>query len=123
MPAPTLSDDDLSEVVQAADEVAIRSQRSFIWSMRLHYTLLVVAAACGSFAFIIPGTDADALAILGALCFGASLLLRVYRNTKDSESQWPAFVDRAERLMGDELSAWQALRLAEAGKSTDESAA
>ncbi len=101
MPAVTLADDDLSEVVQAADAVAIRSQRAFIWSMRLHYTLLVVAAACGSFAFIIPGTDADAVAILGALCFGTSLMLRVYRSTKDSETQWLTARAVAESTKGD----------------------
>ncbi len=101
MPAATLSDEDLSEVVQAADAVAIRSQRSYIWSMRLHYTLLVVAAACGSFAFVIPGTDADVVAIVGALCFGTSLMLRVYRNTKDSESQWLTARAVAESTKGD----------------------
>ncbi|WP_154794805.1 DUF4231 domain-containing protein [Occultella kanbiaonis] len=87
-PPGILRDEDLSGVVAAADDVAVRSQTTFVRGMRVHYTLLVLAALCGTFSIPLPGSGADIVAVLGAVCFGASLLLRVYLNTKDSESHW-----------------------------------
>lgn len=85
--ARPLTDADLSGLFAAADDLAVRAQRSYIRTMRLHYSLLVLAAVAGAFSLRV-GSGADLFAVAGAVCFGGSLLLRVYLSSQDSEVTW-----------------------------------
>jgi hypothetical protein len=86
-PARPLTDADLSGLFAAADSLAVRAQRSYIRTMRFHYALLVLAALAGATSLRV-GDGADLFAVAGAVCFGGSLLLRVYLTSQDSEVTW-----------------------------------
>jgi hypothetical protein len=85
--ARPLREEELSGLFQPADVLAVRSQRQFVRSMRARYALLVAAACAGTFSFRLDD-GADLVAVLGAVCFGGSLLLRVYLGYRDSELTW-----------------------------------
>ena len=95
-----LGDSDLSGLFGAADAQAMRAQRSYVRTMRVHYTLLVLAATAGAFSLRV-GSGADAFAIVGAVCFGGSLMLRVYLASQDSEVVWLRSRSIAETVRAD----------------------
>lgn len=98
--ARPLADADLSGLFSAADTLAMTAQRSYIRTMRIHYALLVGAAIAGAFSLRLE-TGADLVAVVGALCFGGSLLLRVYLTTQDSEVTWLRSRSVAESVKAD----------------------
>lgn len=98
--ARPLTDADLSGLFSAADAIAVRAQRRYVRTMRLHYVLLVTAAAAGAVAFRV-GDGADLMAVLGAVCFGGSLMLRVYMSTQDDEVTWLRSRSVAESVKAD----------------------
>lgn len=95
-----LADSDLSGLFAAADDQAVRAQRSYVRTMRIHYTLLVLAATAGAFSIRV-GAGADVFAIVGAVCFGGSLMLRVYLTSQDSEVTWLRSRSIAETVRAD----------------------
>ncbi len=98
--AQPLTDADLSSIFVSADTLAISAQRSHVRTMRIHYTLLVAAAVAGAFSIRVS-TGGDLMAVIGAMCFGGSLLLRVYMASQDSEVTWLRSRSIAESIKAD----------------------
>ena len=83
-----LRDDDLGPFFRDADRTSVESQARHLRQVKLQLALLVFAAISGAATISVGDGKGDLAGILGALCFGSALFVRLYSEHQEDEQEW-----------------------------------
>ena len=107
--SPQLQPSDFPALCRAASQAAVRSQRLYLWLVRLNLGLLIVGAALDFLADSFPA-HRHGLSVSSAVVFGASIIASLFLQSLAPESAWFAGRSIAESV---KTLAWRFMTCAE----------